>query len=59
MAGLLTVVAEEVGRIAGLVWSGVGVAVRLNNQVMTTILKASTRVVQLLLLLTHKVCSTF
>ncbi|XP_064081508.1 uncharacterized protein LOC135198049 [Macrobrachium nipponense] len=59
MAELLTVVAEEMGRIASLVWSGVGVAVRLNNQVMTTILKASARVVQLLLLLTHKAADLF
>ncbi|XP_068222939.1 uncharacterized protein [Palaemon carinicauda] len=59
MAELLTVVAEEVGRIASLVWSGVGVAVRLNNQVMSTIIKASARVVQLLLLLTHKAADLF
>lgn len=51
---MLTVVAEEMGRVFGLVWSGVGVAVRLNNQVMTTVLKVTTRIVQLLLLLTHK-----
>lgn len=57
MAEVLTVVAEEMGRVFGMVWSGVGVAVRLNNQVMTTVLKATTRIVQLLLLLTHKVLS--
>lgn len=55
MAEVLTVVAEEMGRVFGLVWSGIGVAVRLNNQVMTTVLKVTTRIVQLLLLLTHKV----
>lgn len=54
MAEVLTVVAEEMGRVFGMVWSGVGVAVRLNNQVMTTVLKATNRIVQLLLLLTHK-----
>lgn len=54
MAEVLTVVAEEMGRVFGLVWSGVGVAMRLNNQVMTTVFKVTTRIVQLLLLLTHK-----
>lgn len=55
MAEVLTVVAEEMGRVFGLVWSGVGVAMRLNNQVMNTFFKVTTRIVQLLLLLTHKV----
>lgn len=55
MAEVLTLVAEEMGRVFGMVWSGIGVAVRLNNQVMTTVLKVTTRIVQLLLLLTHKV----
>lgn len=55
MAGVLTVVAEEVGRAVGLVWGGVGVAIRLNNQVMSVILKITTRIVHLLLLLTQKV----
>ncbi|KAK8721115.1 hypothetical protein OTU49_012927, partial [Cherax quadricarinatus] len=59
MAEVLTVVAEEMGRVFGMVWSGVGVAIRLNNQVMTTVLKASTRIVQLLLLLTHKAADLF
>ncbi|KAG0726126.1 E3 ubiquitin-protein ligase RNF26 [Chionoecetes opilio] len=54
MAEVLTVVAEEMGRVFGLVWSGVGVAMRLNNQVMNTVFKVTTRIVQLLLLLTHK-----
>ncbi|XP_063877224.1 uncharacterized protein LOC135109646 isoform X2 [Scylla paramamosain] len=54
MAEVLTVVAEEMGRVFGLVWSGVGVAMRLNNQVMNTFFKVTTRIVQLLLLLTHK-----
>ena len=58
MAEVLTVVAEEMGRVFGLVWSGVGVAMRLNNQVMTTVFKVTTRIVQLLLLLTHKVLHT-
>lgn len=55
MAGVLTVVAEEVGRAVGLVWGGVGVAIRLNNQVMSVILKITSRIVHLLLLLTQKV----
>nr|XP_045622632.1 uncharacterized protein LOC123773156 [Procambarus clarkii] len=59
MAEVLTIVAEEMGRVFGMVWSGVGVAIRLNNQVMTTVLKASTRIVQVLLLLTHKAADLF
>ncbi|KAK4293565.1 hypothetical protein Pmani_033753 [Petrolisthes manimaculis] len=54
MAGVLTVVAEEVGRAVGLVWGGVGVAIKLNNQVMSVILKVTSRIVHLLLLLTQK-----
>ncbi|XP_037785398.1 uncharacterized protein LOC119581126 [Penaeus monodon] len=54
MAGVLTVVAEEMGRAFEMVWSGVAVAIRLNNKLMTTVFRAATRIVQLLLLLVNK-----
>lgn len=56
---MLTVMAEEMGRLVGLAWGGVGVAVKLNNTVMNTIFSAATRLVQVLLLLTQKTTDLF
>ena len=55
MAEVLRIVAEELGRALGLVWSGVNVALKLNNRVMSIILSTANKLVQLLLLLTNKV----
>ncbi|XP_076064744.1 uncharacterized protein LOC143038905 [Oratosquilla oratoria] len=53
-AGLLTFLAEELGRVLGTVWGGFGVAFRLNNAVVSQVLDLLHNLVQLLLLLTQK-----
>lgn len=55
MTETLTFVAEEIGRAVTLIWGGVGIAARLNYEIMSTVITITTRMMHLLLLLLQKV----
>ncbi|KAL7648794.1 UNVERIFIED_CONTAM: hypothetical protein RMT77_000701 [Armadillidium vulgare] len=59
MTEVLTLMAEEIGRAFALISSGVGVAVKLNYEVMSTFITLTSRIIQLLFLLTHKTVQLF